>query len=58
MKKVDSRELDIQTLQAVQKAYHKILAASGYGTIRIRIERAGASKESHFVGLEIEQKTK
>ena len=56
--KLVARKLDIETMQEIQRAYIKILAESGFGTIKIRIERAGQSRESHFVVLEIEKKTK
>ena len=56
--KLIARKLDVATRQEIQHAYLKILSASGYGTIKIRIERAGQSRESHFVVLETEKKTK
>ena len=56
--RVVARRLDAETLAEVQRAYLAILRGSGYGTIKIRIERAGESKESHFVAVEAERKTK
>jgi hypothetical protein len=56
--KLIARKLEAATRQEIQRAYLIILADSGYGTIKIRIERAGQSPESHFVVLETEKKTK
>lgn len=50
--------LDVDTLSEVQRAYSAIRSTSGYGTIKIRIEQAGGKRESHFVAVELERKTK
>jgi hypothetical protein len=50
--------IDPKTLLEIERAYQSILRAVGYGTIRIRIERAGQKRESQFVSIEIERKTK
>lgn len=50
--------LDADTLREIQRAYSTIRNTSGYGTIRIRIEQAGGKRESHFVAVELERKTK
>ena len=58
MSKTVAKKLDAETLAEVQRSYLEILRSSGYGTIKLRIERAGEKNESHFVKLEIERKTR
>ena len=58
MKPQEEHLLNQETLREVHRAYAEIRAASGYGKIAIRIERAGELRESHFVAVENERKTK
>ena len=58
MKRKQEKKLDEQSVAAIREAYAAILNASGYGKITIRIERAGEKRESHFVAVEIEKKTR
>ena len=58
MSKTLAKKLDAETLAEIQRSYLEILRSSGYGTIKLRIERAGGKNESHFVKLEIERKTR
>lgn len=56
--RVVAQKLDAETLAELQRGYLQILRGSGYGTLKIRIERAGQPNESHFVLLELERKTR
>jgi len=53
-----AKKIDAETLAEIQRSYLEILRGTGYGTIKLRVERAGDNNESHFVKLEIEKKTR
>jgi len=53
-----ARKLDAETLAEIQRCYLEIRRGSGYGTIKLRIARAGEKNESHIVTLEMERKTR
>ena len=53
-----AKKIDAETLAEIQHSYLEILRGTGYGTIKLRVERAGDKNESHFVKLEIEKKTR
>jgi hypothetical protein len=56
--RVLAKRLDADTLAELQRCYLQILRGSGYGTIKLRVERAGEKNESHIVMLEVEHKVR